>query len=221
MTKADAHPSRFHPAILEAMAPTLRKWALPIHDPFAGTGQRLAALAASLDLTFTGTELEAPFIVDSSVAQGDATKRESYPDWEHCVATSPVYPNGMTDHFHARDNSRRYTYRQARAAITGRDEPLHGNNMGRYGPRGGRQAEFAYWLLAERSLRWWPERVLVNVKDCYLDHKLYNAVDRWRIVLACAGYTVTKTMVETPGMNDRAAADKTWIGHEAILVATR
>jgi len=33
------HPAEWSPAILAAIAPTLRHWQLPVHDPFAGTGR--------------------------------------------------------------------------------------------------------------------------------------------------------------------------------------
>jgi hypothetical protein len=214
------HPSPFNPAVLEAMADTLREWALPIHDPFAGPGDRLGALADQLGLEFSGSELERPFIVDRRVRWADATDYESYPPWDHCVATSPVYPNGMTDHFNAQDGSTRHTYRQARAAITGRDEPLHGNNMGRYGPRGGKAAETAHWVLAQRAVRHWPERVIVNIKDCYLGPNIYPAVARWHHLLAGYGYEIGERVVETRGQRHGANREAR-VPYEVVLICQR
>src|SRR5690606_14377285 len=96
---------------------------------------RLGELCDRLGLVFTGTELEPEFIADPRVRPGDSTMAQTYPAHEHAVVTSPAYPNGMTDHFRARDASRRHTYRQALATVLGHDRPLHPNNMGRWGNR--------------------------------------------------------------------------------------
>ena len=134
------HPARYSPEVLEVfrfLIPRLTR----VHDPFAGTGERLGRVADDRPWFFTGTELEEAFIVDHRVAQGDATDPDSYP-WPvacgacgdpdpvpaapcgshvlrpYTVVTSPVYPNGMADDFvsSAADTSERKTYRHAKAA---------------------------------------------------------------------------------------------------------
>lgn len=109
------HPARYSESIIEAF----RKLLSPgeyVHDPFAGTGERMGALADELDLEFTGCEIEAEFIVDERVHCGDSREPNNYPlhfieiqtlaDSEpdvirlpFTIVTSPVYPNGIADNF--------------------------------------------------------------------------------------------------------------------------
>lgn len=219
-TETVTHPSRFNTDVLDAMVPTLLGWDLPIHDPFAGTGERLGALATRLGLTFSGTEIEPEFIVDFRVVPGDATRAESYPFWRHCVVTSPVYPNGMADHFHAQDTSKRHTYRQALAETIGHDRELHGHNMGRYGPRGGKEAARAHWALASMAVLHWPDHVLVNVKDFIIAGTTYQVVNRWRLLLQGAGYAITTINVPVRGQGFGANRDAR-VDYETILVGER
>jgi hypothetical protein len=98
------HPARFSGPILDVLRTELSgaPW---VHDPFAGTGERLGHLCDELGVPFSGTEIEEPFIVDAArVWCGDSRDPSTYPTplvgIEHYwIVTSPVYPNGMTDHF--------------------------------------------------------------------------------------------------------------------------
>lgn len=218
MGSVETHPARFSPQVLAAMAPILRSWGLAVHDPFAGPGDRLAQLCDELGLAFTGTEIEPEFIVDPRVRVGNSRLEESYPEGLHCIATSPVFPNGMTDHFHARDSSKRKTYRQAIASIRGEDRPLHLDNMGRHGPRQGKLGEERHWAIAWDATEWWPSLVLVNIKDCVLDHELYPAVERWCDILGRRGYRCTLHEVSTPGMRYGANRDSR-VDHEVVIEA--
>jgi hypothetical protein len=215
------HPCRWTPAILDALEPWIVKLDLPVHDPFAGTGERLGQLCDQLGVAFTGTELEAEFIVDPRVRHGDSTHPDTYPTGPHVVVTSPVYPNGMTDHFHAQDDSRRHTYRQALAKTRGYDKPLHPNNMGQYGNRHRRSpaSEDQHFAIAERCVAHWPEWVLVNVKDVATTTYTVDVVARWQALLEAHGYEVRELVeVSTPGQ--RHGANR---GHradsEAVIVA--
>lgn len=221
------HPARFSPQVLEAIFPYLTKQGLPVHDPFAGTGERLGVLCDELGLTFTGCEIEPEFIQDDRVYHGDSTEAESYP-WHAnpamadcwCVVTSPVYPNGMTDHFQPRDSSVRKTYRIALAKMLGFDRPLHVNNMGRYGPRGGKKAANRYWDIAARAVAHWPNRALVNMSDCIHDGNVYPAVTTWRTLLETAGYNTYTVRVSTLRMRFGENRDLR-PDAEAIIVAER
>ncbi len=182
------HPARFSAEIVDVFADLLlAEWpdfmGRPVlHDPFAGSGERLLELCNRLNWgLFSGTEIEASFIEVDGVLHGSATDPSTYPPvrlpnetvtggW--VVITSPAYPNGMSDHHAARDDSKRYTYRKAVADIEGADRPLHEDNMGRYGYRGTRregrsEKRKAYWDIAERSVRNWGSAamVLLNVSD--------------------------------------------------------
>lgn len=121
---AAKHPAPYSPEVLDVLSALItdiaagrvnrhpKLGALPIepirhvHDPFAGEGARLGALCDALGVTFSGTELEAPFIIDPRVKHGNSTKRGTYPRRRHVIVTSPVYPNGVADHFEARDTCR-------------------------------------------------------------------------------------------------------------------
>jgi hypothetical protein len=215
------HPCRWTPAVLARLEPWIVKLDLPVHDPFAGTGERLGQLCDRLGITFTGTELEAEFIVDPRVRHGDSTHSDTYPARPHVVVTSPVYPNGMTDHFHAQDGSRRHTYRQALAKTRGYDKPLHTNNMGRYGNRHRRSpaSEDQHFAIAEQCVEHWPEWVLVNVKDVVTPSYTVSVVARWQTLLEAHGYEVRELVqVSTPGQRHGANRDHRADG-EAVIVA--
>jgi hypothetical protein len=210
------HPARWSPQILDAVGPVIEKVGLPVHDPFAGTGERLGALCDRLGLAFTGTELEPEFILDPRVQWGDSTDTSTYPDDVHLIVTSPAYPNGMCDHFEARDTSRRHTYRHSL------DRPLHVNNMGRYSTRGGSAVKEAmHFGIAERCVRYWPNCAVVNVKDFVAKGKVYPVVATWRGLLSEAGFTVMRELeVRAPGQR-HGANGRLRVAHEVILLAKR
>ncbi len=216
MGSVGVHPSRFSPEVLAVMAPILTKWGWPVHDPFAGTGERMGALCDSLGLAFTGTEIEEPYIIDPRVRLGNSRYSESYPEGRYCIGTSPVYPNGLTDHFRATNPKGRRTYRLARAQMVGHDEPLDPDNMGRHGPRQGKLSESRYWAIAEAATMWWPPRVLINMSDCIIDDEVYPAVAKWAAILEGRGFAVYTHEVGTPrygfGANAKARVD-----HEVVL----
>ena len=162
-----ADPCRWTPAVIDNIKPLIVELGLPVHDPFAGTGERLGRLCDCIGVPFTGTEIEAPFIIDPRVKHGDSTNPATYPPRPFVAATSPVYPNGMTDHFNRQDGTKGHTYRQSLTEINGYDRPLHPNNMGRYGNRYRRSqaSEDRHFAMADGCVEHWPANVIVNVKD--------------------------------------------------------
>jgi hypothetical protein len=216
------HPARFSKELLPEMARPLADWGLPVHDPFAGTGERLGELCDELGLAFTGTEIEPEWIVDQRVHEGDSTTADPYPTGEYVVVTSPTYPNGMADHFKAKDASKRNTYRHAlQRTRGGADRELHRNNTGRYNIRRGEQIEAKYWRLANRAVAHWPDRAVVNVKDFYYENdKVYRLAERWTALLEEHGYAIlAQRDVKTPGQ--RFGANRHRVDTEAVLVAAR
>lgn len=212
------HPAQWSPEILAVIAPFLKDLGMPVHDPFAGTGVRLGALCDELGLAFSGTEIAAGFIVDERVEHADATLPESYPTAEALtLCTSPVYPNGMADHFHAQDGSKRHTYRQGLAAIQGHDEPLDDRNMGRWSVRQGNKAWVRYRNLAVEATTWWRWPAIVNVKDFYVGDEVWPLVDQWTVFLENRDYHVARVAVRTPGQRHGANGQKR-VDHEAVLV---
>lgn len=223
-----SHPAQFSPSILEALRPIIASYGVHVHDPFAGPGIRLGRLCDEVGVGFSGTEIEAPYITDPRVRPGDSTDPETYPPscppsgpW--IVVTSPVYPNGMTDHFDAKDGSRRHTYRQGLAEILGYDVPLHPNNMGRWGNchRRSMRVEAEHWRIARECVRWWPTEVVLNVKDVVARDYRVDVTTEWAMILQGAGYAITmEQTVATPGQRD-GANGALRADHETIIQATR
>jgi hypothetical protein len=183
------HPSQYSYEVLDAMTAPLRTFGLPVHDPFAGTGVRLGALCDRLRLDFTGTELVGAFIVDERVNAGDSTYPDNYPEPPFVIATSPVYPNGMADHFKATEPEGRHTYRQALHRLVGHDVPLAETNMGRYSIRRGPKAFEIYATLATTIAGWWwPAPVVLNVSDFYVGESVFPLTRFWRDLLRSHGY---------------------------------
>jgi hypothetical protein len=213
------HPARFSKELLPVLGRALADWRLPVHDPFGGTGERLGRLCDELGLEFTGTELEPEWIVDTRVRQGDSTDAGAYPTGEYVIATSPTYPNGMADHFKARDDSHRNTYRQALQRTRGGiDRELHPNNTGRYNNRRGQRIEARYWQLCRAAVAHWPGHVVVNVKNFhYQNDKLYLLVAKWTALLEEHGYTV-RERVDVPCPGNRYGANRQRVETEAVLV---
>jgi hypothetical protein len=234
-----SHPARYSAAILDVLRKELAD-APHVHDPFAGTGERLGALCDELGVTFSGCELEAPFIVDPRVCLGDSRAPDTYPDgWcgedaHYCagclarrpywIATSPVYANGMADNFKPKDASKRYTYRAGLIALTGNpNAKLAEGNMGRSSYRGGRKARERYWTIAREVIAQWchAERVIVNVSDFPMAGKMVEHVAEWCDALAAAGWQVARYIeVPTPRMRN-GANGKLRAEHEVVLVCER
>lgn len=200
-----------------------------VHDPFAGTGERLGRLADNRGWIFTGIEIEAPFMVDRRVRQGDSTYPSTYPTEPFKIMTSPVYPNGIADDFHAQDASTRRTYRSAVAKILGHDRPLHTNNQGRYGYRGGQlnsDARTMYWHLAKLVVACWEEsacdEIFLNVSDFTVGkNRVVPVVAPWAALIEAHGFSILKAYpVQTRRWRNGANRDAR-VANEVILQAIR
>jgi hypothetical protein len=121
-----AHPAKFSAPILVAITDLLHEfgpeWGLVL-DPFAGVG-----LVHSLPYTTVGVEIEPEWaathpdtICYDSCQLSDLFMASTF----DAVVTSPTYGNRMADHFDAKDESKRNTYRHT----LGR--PLAPNSSGR------------------------------------------------------------------------------------------
>jgi|JI10StandDraft_1071094.scaffolds.fasta_scaffold08724_9 hypothetical protein len=230
------HPARFSPSIINCISGYI-PFGAQVHDPFAGTGERLGRMVDALALaednpfcTFSGTEIEPCFIVDKRVVFGDATDPGSYPKGAGLViVTSPVYPNGVADHFFAQITKwKRNTYRQAVAALEGRDRELVPTNMGRYGYRGTSQKSkkrTAYWSLARTAVANWAhaEMVILNVSDFMVGKDIEPLVEPWGLLLEENGWKITRVeQVATPRYkngSDKSRNER--IDTEAVIVAVR
>lgn len=231
----ELHPARFSKEIRDLLIDILRPLAeitdgFHIHDPFAGSGERLEEIAAAVPCTWSGTEIEAEFIVNAGVSVGDATDPGTYPTFPYTIVTSPVYPNGMADSWAAADGSKRNTYRHRLAHMTGRDRELHRNNMGRYGyrgtgPKSTKRAE--YWRVAREAVAHWStaDAVIVNVSDFIYTKRGVEHVEPvvadWAGLLRSAGWTNQMHIPVGTRRNGHGANRDQRVDHETIIVATR
>jgi hypothetical protein len=219
------HRATYSKELLPHMGRALAAWGLPVHDCFAGTGEKLGRLCDELGLTFTGTEIEEPLIVDPHVRAGDATDPASYPSGEFVVMTSPTYGNGCNDDFVWRgpdSKNKHNTYRHWLSETVGHDQPLHKNNTGKYGVvRRGPGEEARYWALNRAAVAHWPDRVIVNCKDfTHHNTEIYPLVAKWTALLEEHGYVV-RDPVEVPCPSLKYGANRDRVKTEALLVAER
>lgn len=134
--------------------------------------------------------------------------------------TSPVYPNGMADHFKASTPEGRHTYRQAIHRLTGADRELARANMGRYSVRRGMASFQIYAELADAAVAWWyPSVVVLNVSDFYVGDEVFELVKHWRALLKARGYQlVADQMVRTRRQRRGEYGDRR-VDHEWIITA--
>jgi len=219
------HPARFSREIIAELGELIPP-SQHVHDPFGGTGERLGVLCDHLGVTFTGTEIEPEFIIDGRVRCGDSTDPATYPTRPYTIVTSPVYPNGIADHFAARDGSRRNTYRWRLAQITGEDRPLHPNNQGRYGYRGRNQmsqVRRTYWRIADEVVACWSGATLaiVNTSDFLVGGVVEPVTVPWRARLERHGWTICEVRRVTTRRNRYGANGSSRVDGEDVIVATR
>lgn len=203
-------------------------WARPkLWDPYAGPGLRLAEIAGE-DFDYGGTEIEECFIVNSRIIHGTATDIGLYPQGDHVIVTSPVYPNGIADHHKAADESERNTYRSWVARIEGQDRELAEDNMGRYGYRGTKPLGVSvkrktFWDIAHRTVRNWDraELVILNVSDFISGNIVEPYVADWVKLMMQYGWSVSESRrVETPRLRLGENSDVR-VPFEVVLVFER
>lgn len=241
------HPARYSPPIIDLVADILRaRWpdfmGRPIiHDPFAGTGERLHEMCNRDDMlwAYSGTEIEECFIAAPGVFQGDATDPDTYPParlpaqtgaFGWIVFTSPVYPNGMADNHRARDSSNRRNYRAAKIKITGdADAGLEENNAGNFGYRGTKRdgnsaRRINYWRIHEQAVRHWSsaQLAIVNVSDfIHSKNQVEPLVDDWIKLLADHGWDDQQIhRVKTSRMRHGENREQR-VDHEVVIVARK
>lgn len=232
------HPAMWSSEILVELAKAIPAGGRPngrwtpthVHDPFAGTGERLGNVADANGWRFTGTEIEAAFIIDERVQVGDATLRSSYPRRPFVIVTSPVYPNGIADDFNAQDGSTRRTYRAALSKVKGKDTRLQPNNMGAYGYRGQPFHSInraMYWRLASDAIACWSraDAVYLNVSDFMQGGNREPVVSQWIATMQIAGWTLAarpkqiKTRRYKMGRNSSARVETEYLLHFVPLDA--
>jgi hypothetical protein len=180
MTSAMTHPCQFSPEVLDVLGPLIQPGE-HIHDPFAGTGLRLAALCDEIGAEYSGADIEQWPGADRRVWIGDATKKDSYPYWSTFrVVTSPVYLNKrLADYANGPLPTTKIKGRRDYGISLGR--ALHPGNLARHTGKPARAA--AYWHTHSEAVKHWGDRALVNVDS--------PIAAGWRSILEAQGFTVT------------------------------
>lgn len=168
MTFKPYHPAKYQDGFIQLFASLLRKYKVEesVLDPLAGTGKIGLLREYGFQGRIVANELEPEWAYQApdhvEVHVGDATCMDWAQDEEfEAIVTSPVYGNRMSDHFEAKDSSRRYTYRHALGRA------LHPNNTGRlhWGPKY-QEAHRRIWTECIRVLK--PGGIMIlNVKNFY------------------------------------------------------
>ncbi len=219
-----SHPCPWTPAILKVIELLLVDMALPVHDPFAGTGERLGALCDRLGLVFTGTEIRPELIAAPRVKPGDSTEAHTYPTGPFVVVCSPAYTGGISDNY-ARVGDVRHTYQQASTDVLGYVPEPRPNDMGVLGAvrKRSKPAEADYWRIAGACVAHWPAQVVVNVdaKTPMIGGGWYPLAGRWRELLEDQGFEITHVVgVCTPRQRKGANGDRR-ADHEVVVRAAR
>lgn len=203
------HPCQYSPEVIEALRPLIKpgEW---IHDPFAGTGLRLAALCDQLGAIYTGCDIEEWPAADTRVMLSDATTANAYPGTAYTIVTSPAYLNKrLCDYPEGPLETTKTKGRRDYGIALGR--PLHERNLARHTGRASRAA--AYWRLHADCVRWWGDRALVNVDQ--------PIADGWAVLLMGAGYRIEQTI---PVYTRRDRSQQHTVGyaeHEVVIVARK
>lgn len=203
------HPCPYSPEILVALDQLIQPGE-HIHDPFAGTGVRLAALCDRIGATYSGCDIEVWPDHDPRVTQGDSTLASSYPGEPFTVCTSPVYLNKrLADYANGPGPNTKVKGRRDYGIALGR--ALHENNLARHTGRASRAA--AYWRLHTEAAKHWGDRVILNV-DLPIS-------DGWMQVLAGLGYTLADPIRCDTQRYGGLANARLRAAYEVVIVATR
>jgi hypothetical protein len=222
---AGLHQATYTATLLPAMAGMLGPITGAILDPFGGLGHKFAALAAMVGAEPHAVELEPGYLAHAHrcVIAGDATALPFAAESFSAAVTSPVYPNGMADNFHAKDASVRHTYVHGLRRHYGPGYALHPNNAAGTNPRRSPAAMARFYAINAAA---YAEvfRVLtpgapfvVNTKDTPAEP--FTA--RTRDQLHAAGFVLEATAaVFAPGLNHgKGAAAKAT--HEDLTMARK
>jgi hypothetical protein len=201
------HPAPFSPLVLHELQVLVDRERRRLHrdplvlDPFAGIGRIHDLRRCST----VGVEIEPEWAAcrrDTIV--GDATALPA--EWKErfdVVATSPVFPNRMTDHHNARDASRRHGYRFSLGRM-----PSEGSSaVMAWGPayRNLHRTAAAemFRVLAPGGL------VAVDMSDSYRtrprhEREVIPAVEWWRQVLEDVGFSTVRVSgpIATPRLRE-------------------
>lgn len=156
-TRSVKHPAPYSEGVIRAVSPFIEDTDLVL-DPFAGIGRVHTIHANTYGVEIEPEWAAGGFYSDRTLV-GNALSLPFRDDSFDVIFTSPTYGNRMADHHHAKDGSKRITYRH----MLGR--PLNPANSGQL--QWGKEYRLFHlnaWLEAVRVLR--PGgRFILNISD--------------------------------------------------------
>lgn len=200
MTK---HPAKYTDALLPVFASMLAGNE-HLLDPFGGTGKIYSLLRWHPNLIIDAVEIEKEWAeLDSRITLGDALNLQWDDDTFDAVVTSPCYGNRMADSYHAKDASKRHTYRTA----LGRELSEGSAGMLQWGRRY-RHFHIQAWKESRRVLRG-KGKFILNIKD-HVRAGVVQKVTAWHIeTLRLMGFEVVDhKKVPVPSMRHGQNANK-------------
>lgn len=176
------HPCQYSAEVLEVLFPLIERgeW---IHDPFAGTGHRLASLCCGAGAIYTGCDIEDWPDHHKAVRVGDSTQADTYPIVSFTVVTSPVYQNKRcADYANGPTPTTKVKGRRDYGIALGR--ALHPNNLARHTGRPSKRLE--YYALHGLAVKHWGRRAIVNVD--------LPIADPWTDLLVAEGFVIQEVI---------------------------
>lgn len=194
------HPATYTESFIPKFAELLIQYD-NVLDPFAGIGKLALIKQHGFKGKVTCNELESEWIESSTYDvdewfNGDAANMSWSEDNRFdAICTSPTYGNRMADHYNAKDNSKRITYKH----YLGRD--LNDANTGKmqWGKKY-KQKHIEVYIECRRVLKH-NGMMIVNVSDHIRKGQIMNVVEWHKETLKSLGMIfVDEVQIETPRM---------------------
>ena len=211
------HPAKFSDQFIQIFADLLKNRD-NVLDPFAGTGKITLIKQYGFKGRVVCNEIEQEYANNSTYPVdewhiGDsASMRWAEDNSFAAICTSPTYGNRMADHFDAKDNSKRITYRH----MLGR--PLNQHNTGRmqWG-EGYRNKHIEVYTECRRVLK--PDGLLIiNMSDHIRKGEIIPVTDWHKNTILDLGFSLIKELkIETQRMGF-GRNNNLRVNYESILV---
>jgi hypothetical protein len=206
-------PVEKHPCTYSIQVLAIFKRLIPrgsrVHDPYAGPGYKMGAMADEMEWIFTGTDLENwPEGRDLRVVQGDARDPGTYPtDPDAYVATSVTYGNRNGSDYNLGPTPK--TKLKGRRSYTlALGHVLHPDNTARF-----RADDPRYWGEHAVAVKLWPDHVVLN---CDL-----TIAKRWVRLLEDHRYAIVQVEKAYTKRHRGLSNDQIRAEYELVMLAVR
>ena len=208
------HPAKFTDIFIPIFAEKLKGFNLVL-DPFAGTGKIADIKKYGWQGKIIGNEIEPEWATNPDIDEWhicDAERMDYLKDKSiDAICTSPTYGNRMADHFEAKDDSHRITYRHYLGRI------LNENNTGRM--QWGTKYKDKHKKIFNEFKRVIKDTgiIIINVSDHVRAGKIIPVVGWYIYELSNIGFFLKENIeVKTPRI--KFGANRARVDFENILV---